>query len=226
MKQASTGNWQEKIKKETSLIAYLDLSNMFHWQKVLKWKFRFEDVISGLLSIPGMKEIKVYYGLDERNLNQSRGFHKRIRKTGAILKSKSVKYIKKTVKEALLFREKTLTLFDDGINTKISELVHEVQRAGIVIEEQKCNFDVEISMDILDDLEKISGIMLFSGDSDFHAPLERAKVKGKSVYVVGVRGQTSKELFSVCNHFINFGHFYNGKKLYPKSENPTNGGTA
>ncbi|PIZ73019.1 hypothetical protein COY07_02445 [Candidatus Peregrinibacteria bacterium CG_4_10_14_0_2_um_filter_43_11] len=225
-KQIPAG-WKKELQKETAIVAYLDLSNMFHWQKVLRWRFRFEDVVSELFAIHGMKEVRVYYGLDERNLKRSQSFHKRIRKTGAILKAKPVKYIKKTIGEALLFKERTLTLFDDGVTIKLKELVEEVQKSGILIEEPKCNFDVEMTMDILDDLEKVSAIMLFSGDSDFHAPLERLKVKGKRIYVVGVRGQTSKELFEICNRYINFGHFYQGKKNRPYSENPTtSGGTA
>ena len=33
-------DYLEWIKKETAIIAYLDLSNMFYWQDVLGWKFR------------------------------------------------------------------------------------------------------------------------------------------------------------------------------------------
>lgn len=205
-------NWELELKKETAVVAYLDLSNMFHWQKVLKWKFNLKDLVLQLFAIPEIKEIRIYYGLDERNLKNSKAFHKRIRKTGASLVSKPVKYIKKTVSEALLFKEKTLTLFDNEVIKKISDLVEEVQRSGIIIEEPKCNFDVEMTMDIIDNIEKTSGILLFSGDSDFYAPLERLKVKGKRIYIVGVRGQTSKELFRVCNRYINFGHLYQGNK--------------
>ncbi len=111
--QQIPAGWKVELHKETALVAYLDLSNMFHWQRVLKWRFRLEDIVFELFAIPGMKEVKIYYGLDERNLQRSLGFHRRIRKTGAILKSKPVKYIKKTVSEALLFKERTLTLFDD-----------------------------------------------------------------------------------------------------------------
>ena len=39
------GDYMEWINKETSILAYLDLTNMFHWQDVLGWKFRMEDVI-------------------------------------------------------------------------------------------------------------------------------------------------------------------------------------
>lgn len=35
-------DYLEWINRETSIIAYLDLTNMFHWQDVLGWKFRIE----------------------------------------------------------------------------------------------------------------------------------------------------------------------------------------
>lgn len=95
--QQIPADWKTELQKETALVAYLDLSNMFHWQKVLRWRFRLEDVVLELFAVPGMKEVRVYYGLDERNLNRSQGFHKRIRKTGAILRSKTVKYIKRII---------------------------------------------------------------------------------------------------------------------------------
>ncbi len=213
-------NVRKKLEKEISLISYLDLSNMFHWQKVLKWQFRIEDVISELFSIKGMKAVKIYFGLDEKNLIKSKAFHKRILKTGATLITKKVKYIKKSIIEASLFKPRILSLFDKEIQNKLNELAEQIQFTCNQIEEAKCNFDVEITMDILDDINKFSGILLFSGDSDFYAPLMRAKLKNKRVFVVGVRGQTSKELFSVCDYFINFGYFYRGKKEYKKAKIP------
>ena len=154
------------INNEVAINVYLDLNNMFHWQDVLGWKFRIEDLIAQLFSFPNIKEIKVYYGLNKRDENNSEAFHNRIRKTGAILKTKPMKFIKKDINEALLFKRKTLTLFDDPIKGKIHELVDDLQKAGIVIEEPKCNFDVEIAMDMIDDADKITASMLFSGDSD------------------------------------------------------------
>lgn len=136
-----------------------------------------------------------------------------------------MKFIRKNIDEAFLFKRSTRGLFDDGVNTKVSELIAELKRLGAVIEEPKCNFDVEIGMEIMDDLEKISAVFLFSGDSDLAAPLERAKLRGKKIYVAGVRGMTAAELHRVKNLYIDFGQFYNGKKTY-KSENPAFGGTA
>lgn len=215
------------INQKTVIFAYLDLTNMFHWQDVLGWKFRIEDVVEQLQkNFQNIKEIKIYYGKNERDLKNSEAFHDRIKKTGAILKTKPMKFIPKTIEEGMFFQRKTLTLFDGSVKRKIQELIGELQKSGIAIEEPKCNFDVEMTMDMLDDAEKFTAVMLFSGDSDMYAPLERLKVLGKHIGVVGVRNQVAGELHRVKDKYIDFGKFYTGKRTYIKSENPVFGGTA
>lgn len=217
-------DYLEWINKETAIFAYLDLTNMFHWQDVLGWKFRIEDVIKQLFTFPNMKEIKVYYGKNEKDLKNSEAFHNRIKKTGAILKTKPMKFIPKTIEEGMFFQRKTLTLFDGGVKKKIQDLIDELQKSEIVIEEPKCNFDVEMAMDMLDDAEKLTAILLFSGDSDMRAPLERLKVVGKHIGIVGVRGKVAGELHWIKDKYIDFGKFYTGKRTYIKSENPAEAG--
>jgi len=219
-------DYLEWIAKETSIFAYLDLTNMFHWQGVLGWKFRIEDVVGQLLSFPNIKEVKVYYGLNERDEKNSEAFHNRIKKTGAILRTKPMKFITKDINDGLFFQRRTMTLFDGDVKKKIYGFINELQKSGIVIEEPKCNFDVEMAMDMLDDAEKVTGIILFSGDSDLVAPLGRLKVKGKKIGVVGVRGQVAGELHNIKDKYIDFGKFYTGKRTYMESENPALGGTA
>ncbi len=206
--------YQDVLQNETALIAYLDVTNMFHWQGVLGWRFRIESVIKQLLSLSSVKEVKAYYGINERDLQSSSAFHKRIRLAGATLRSKPMKFIRKNIDQALLFKRSTRTLFNDGITAKISELIEEIRKTGLVIEEPKCNFDVEMAMDIIDDADKISGAILYSGDSDMAAPLERLKLKGKKVYIVGVRNMTAGELHKVKDLYIDFGKFYDGKRNY------------
>ncbi len=220
------GDYLEWIKEEAALFAYLDLTNMLHWQDTLGWKFRIEDVINQLLSFPNLSEVKVYYGLNNRDKKNSDAFHDRIKKAGAILKTKPMKYLAKDISEGMFFQRKTLTLFDDTIKNKINELIDELHKSGIVIEEPKCNFDVEIAMDMLDHSDKLTAIMLFSGDSDFLEPLKRLKIKGKKIGVVGVRGKVAAELHDIKDKYIDFGKFYTGKRTYIKSENPAFGGTA
>lgn len=150
----------------------------------------------------------------KRDLKNSKAFHERIMSTGAILKSKPMKFIPKTIEDGMFFQRKTLTLFDGGVRAKIHELIDELQKSGIIIEEPKCNFDVEMTMDMLDDSEKMSAVLLFSGDSDMRAPLERLKVKGKKVGVVGVRGSIAAELGKLADQCFDFGKFYTGKRNY------------
>jgi len=219
-------DYLEWINKETSIFAYLDLTNMFHWQDVLGWRFRIEDIIKQLFTFQNIKEVKVYYGLNPRDKENSEAFHNRIKKTGAILKTKPMKFIPKTIEEGMFFQRKTLTLFDDGVKKKIWALIDELQKSGILIEEQKCNFDVEMAMNMLDDAEKLTAILLFSGDSDLLEPLQRLKVKGKKIGIVGVRGKVAGELHSIKDKYIDFGKFYTGKRSYIESENPALGGTA
>lgn len=219
-------DYLEWINKETSIFAYLDLTNMFHWQDALGWRFRIEDIVKQLFTFQNIKEVKVYYGLNPRDKENSEAFHNRIKKTGAILKTKPMKFIPKTIEEGMFFQRKTLTLFDDGIKKKIWALIDELQKSGILIEEQKCNFDVEMAMNMLDDAEKLTAILLFSGDSDLLEPLQRLKVKGKKIGIVGVRGKVAGELHSIKDKYIDFGKFYTGKRTYMESENPAFGGTA
>lgn len=221
-------DYLEWINRETSIIAYLDLSNMFHWQDVLGWKFRIEDLVGQFFGLPNVKEVKVYYGLNEKDKANSEAFHNRIKKTGAILRTKPVKFIKKDIDETLFFQRRTMTLFDGQVKDKVYELINELQKSEITITEPKCNFDVEMAMDMLDDAEKVTAIMLFSGDSDLLEPLKRLKIKGKRIGIVGVRGMVARELHNIKDKYIDFGKFYTGKRTYPesKSENPAFGGTA
>jgi len=200
------------FSKETSLIAYLDLTNMFHWQDTLKWNFSIYHVVRQLMNIKPLKEIRIYYGFNAREAQKSENFHQCLRKTGAIVITKPVKWIKKEITKNLFVKPSTLDLFDGNAHAKLDELIAYLHQQGIVIEEPKCNFDVEIALDMLDTIDKISGILLFSGDSDMKEPLERLKLKGKRIFVFGVRGQVAKELWQVLTKYIDFGRWYEGHK--------------
>jgi uncharacterized LabA/DUF88 family protein len=213
-------NWQEQLQKETAVYVYIDLANVLSWKKTLGWSFRIEDLLRDIFIFSTVRAVRVYYGFDERESGKSIALHKRIRKAGAILRTKPVKYIRKAVEEGLFVRHSTLKLLSPEATTLVESIVETVRNSGVVIEERKCNFDVEIAMDILDDIEKSTAIMLLSGDSDFFAPLERAKVQGKRVFIVGVRGQVAKELFDIADEYVDFGRLYAGVRWRGKSENP------
>lgn len=66
----------------------------------------------------------------------------------------------------------------------------------------KCNFDVEITMDMIMKMPKYDSVILFSGDSDFGNLLEYLKSKGKKIIIVCTRNCMSKELQKVADKFI------------------------
>jgi len=210
--QEQTRNTKFDFAKETSAIAFLDLTNMFHWQDTLKWNFSIYYIIKQLLNVKSIKEVRIYYGLNTRELQKSENFHQCLRKTGAIVISKPVKWIRKEITKNLFVKPSTLDLFDGNAHFKLVELINYLQKQGIVIEEPKCNFDVEMALDMLDSIDKVSGILVFSGDSDLKEPLERYKLKGKHIYVFGVRGQVAAELWKVLSDYINFGWWYQGPR--------------
>jgi len=204
----------DPFKKETGIYAYLDLANMFHWQDVLKWNFSIYHLIDQLKKTEQIREIRIYFGTDVKNWQKSENFFRKLQSKGAIVITKDVKYIKKEVNEYFFTKRKTLPLFNEKSQTKLLELIDEVKRQGFwVIEEPKCNFDVEISLDMLDVVDKTSGYFLFSGDSDFKETLTRLKIKNKHIYVFGVRGQIGKELWPLMTKYIDFGRWYKGYKM-------------
>lgn len=100
---------------------------------------------------------------------------------------------------------------------------------------QKRTFEMESTIKIefsapkllyKNNIEELTAVLLFSGDSDLLSPLERLKVKGKKIGIVGVRGKVATELHQVKDVYMDFGKFYTGKRTYIESENPAFGGTA
>ena len=216
--------YREWLERETAVYVYCDLANMLHWQNTLGWKFRIEDVLKQLQSYANVKEVKVYYGLNQRDEVNSRAFHGRIKKAGGIMRTKPMKYIHKSIEHALFFQKRTLTCFDSKTNEYIDTFITQLQEKGVVIEEPKCNFDVEMTMDMLDDIDKMTAVLLFSGDSDLSAPLERLKVQGKQIGVVGVRGYVAHELHRLYDQYFDFGKLYTGKRRYLDAKIPPKAG--
>ncbi len=144
-----------ELDKETSVVAFLDLSNMFHWQDTLHWQFSVYAVIGQLLEIPSIKEVRVYYGLNEHEPEKSKRFHRRLRECGAILITKPVKWIQKTINKELFVKYPTLARLDHEAHIRLDDFINYLNEKGISIEEPKCNFDVEMALDILDSAERV-----------------------------------------------------------------------
>jgi len=89
------------------------------------------------------------------------------------------------------------------VKTKDIKMIPHYDESGVFLNKMpKCNFDVEITMDMITKAEKYDTVMLFSGDSDFGGLLNYLKSKGKRVVVVCTRNRMSKELQAVADIFI------------------------
>ena len=66
----------------------------------------------------------------------------------------------------------------------------------------KCNFDIEIAMDMLLKINKYDTVFLWSGDSDFYRLLQYLKSKGKNIITICARNFASDELRQNSNLFI------------------------
>lgn len=67
---------------------------------------------------------------------------------------------------------------------------------------RKANFDVEISFDVLEMIDKFDTLVLFSGDSDFDYLIRKIRAKGKRVIVISAKHHISKELIESSNKYI------------------------
>jgi uncharacterized LabA/DUF88 family protein len=86
------------------------------------------------------------------------------------------------------------------VKTKEIKMIPHYDDTGLFLNKiPKCNFDVEITMDMITKAEKYDTIMLFSGDSDFGGLLSYLKNKGKKIVIVCTRSRMSKELQVVAD---------------------------
>lgn len=74
----------------------------------------------------------------------------------------------------------------------------EIERGDI----RKANFDVEITIDVLEMIDKFDTLVLFSGDSDFDYLIRKLRSKGKIVVVISTKHHISKELIASSNKYI------------------------
>ena len=74
----------------------------------------------------------------------------------------------------------------------------EIERGDI----RKANFDVEITIDVLERLDKFDTLVLFSGDSDFNYLIKKLRSKGKQVVVISTKHHISRELIESSNKYI------------------------
>jgi uncharacterized LabA/DUF88 family protein len=81
----------------------------------------------------------------------------------------------------------------------------EVKRIRVAkgVYEWKGDFDVELTIDVMDNIKEFDTAVLLSGDSDFAPIVERMKENEKRVLVMSAKGHISRELIKLSDKYIN-----------------------
>lgn len=186
---------------------YIDYANVRPWSEKLGWHVDTKRLIQFLKSFDNFTSAKIYEGTltgDAKSENQIKDFNsqgyevttkpvKKMRHSidTTSVNSQSPELLKKFIRGALLRKLDVETV--GYLNGQMKALN---TRGIYFIEDMKCNFDVEIGVDMLLDLERseVDTFVLWSGDSDFADSLSRILAAGKKAIVFASPRLISHEL--------------------------------
>lgn len=186
---------------------YIDYANVRPWSNKLGWHIDLKRLKQFFDSFDTIEAINFYNGYIEGN-QQSEKEIKEIENQKYVVRTKPVKIMRfpinassippdstallnQFIRRALLRKYEMSTI--EYLNERFKDMN---QKGEYYIEDRKCNFDVEISTDMLLDFERngTETFVLWSGDSDFADPLEKLLKAGRKVVLFGTARRVSKEL--------------------------------
>lgn len=186
---------------------YIDFANVLHWAESLGWSIDLKRLYQFLRSFDNVQTQSFYMGTlnsdsrSEQTIKDAQDLGYRVRTKSvkimsvpinvSSISSNSPDIIKRFIRKSLLRKLDTETV--EFLNSKLQGL----NRQGIfLLEERKCNFDVEIGRDITLDHERreTDCFVLWSGDSDFHDPVKELLDNGRKVVLCATSGRVAAEL--------------------------------
>jgi len=184
-----------KLKGKTAV--FIDWANVYGWKKSLKKEVDPEKLFGYFKKYPQVEEINFYYGKDKHP--KSKQFLKKMEEVGFRVISKEVKYIPVSL-DSSHFRNiakevKTSLIATSTLKTEEVEQLLQILSKKIL--RRKCDFDIEIVMDVYRCLQTIDTYILFSGDGDF-APLYNLLIRlKKQVIIIFAHGHLGKEIYQI-----------------------------
>jgi len=180
-------------KEYGRIFVFVDFSNVRHWAKSFwpeenrNYLRREIDInkLAGIIDLVGPIEKFFYYGHYKQHLDlpPEHAFNMKYRQ--------SIYRIDKARKSGFRIRTKGIKEIDDFDD--------EGKFLGRI---RKCNFDIEMTMDMLTKIQRYNTIFLWSGDSDFHSLLQYLKSKKKKIITICGRNFASEELRNSSDLFI------------------------
>lgn len=185
-------NFKFRLKGKTLVI--IDWANVYGWSKKLKWEVDEKKLFNYLKSYPEIKEIRFYFGVEKNNI-KSEKFQKNIKKIGYTLVSKEVKWVpvslEKSYFQKILNKLFSFTSILKKSNLEITSFIKNLTKDPIF--RRKCDFDCEISIDIMKNLKKYESFILISGDGDYAALIKEIINNKKQAIIVALKNNMGKE---------------------------------
>ena len=192
---------------------YIDYANVKPWAVRLNWHIDLKRLKSFLDSFNNISAVKFYYGTLKGD-NPSEQMIQQAQKLGYQVRTKPVKIMNISIDVSSIdpqsptllknfIRQSLLKKYDVATIEQLNHKFKEMNQAGVFsLEDRKCNFDVEIGRDMVIDLERnqTDCFVLWSGDSDFHDPIQEILAKGKKVILFATSRAVSSELNALRKH--------------------------
>jgi uncharacterized LabA/DUF88 family protein len=185
---------------------YLDYANIRGWSEKLGWHFDLKRLYQLLESFSCAKSLRFYYGTMQGD-HESEELIKNTQLLGYAVTTKPVKRIRISIDATsisagspdILSNFIARPLLKSLSVKQIEELnahLKVLNSQGILyFEDLKCNFDVEISTQMLLDMNNgVEVFILWSCDGDFADTILNLLNAGKTVIAMGVSGRFAKEL--------------------------------
>ncbi len=186
---------------------YIDYANVRPWSEKLKWHIDLKRLKQFFDSFDAVRAVNFYNGYLEGN-ERSEKEKKETEDCKYVLRTKPVKIMNFSIDASSVAGDSTVLLdqfirrallkkYEISTIEYLNERFRDMNKTGsYFIEDMKCNFDVEIGVDMLLDCERNSAevFVLWSGDSDFADPVEQLMGAGKKVVLFATARKVSKEL--------------------------------
>jgi uncharacterized LabA/DUF88 family protein len=188
---------EEKIfKLRGKTLSIVDWANVYGWFEKLKWEIDPKKLYDYLKSYPQIFDIRLYFGIDKEN-PKSIELHHLFKNIGYNLQWKEVKWVPIDLKLVHYKDEdgKIRKFFETAEGKRVYEKLNKIKEIiqNLQIYRRKCDFDVEIALDVLTNMDKVDGVILFSGDGDYAALMREVIKRGKQAIVVALKGAMGKE---------------------------------
>ncbi|KKU58553.1 MAG: hypothetical protein UX81_C0021G0006 [Parcubacteria group bacterium GW2011_GWA2_47_12] len=208
---------QEVIKQLEDIFSdktrvYIDYANVRPWSEKLGWHIELKRLKQFLDSFNTIEAVNFYNGYLAGN-ERSEKEKTEAENNKYFLRTKPVKIMTLSINASSILPDSTVLLsqfirrallkkYQITTVEYLNERFKDMNKGGeYFIEDMKCNFDVEIGVDMLLDCERNNAqtFILWSGDSDFADSIEKLIAAGKKVILFATARKVSKELSALAN---------------------------